>query len=363
MHRISEFDALRGIAAITIVAHHFWLPSFSPMATAVNLFFVISGFLITGIVLKNRGERGFLKTFYIRRSLRIWPIYYLGLFAVVAYNLASPAREPMDGLPYYLLYLQKLPCYWMSPEPPFIHSFLHTWTLAIEEQFYMFWPLLICLAGRKAVVPLALAFVALPVATRVAGFSPWILLTQCDGLALGCLLAGLLADRSWSEASRRRFHAALLGLCIVGILFTVAGAPALGRLGEGWRPIAASLKISFTNLFYFGLVGLVVGHSGHPALAILRARPLVYLGTISYGLYLYHYIIIITVQQFFAHHGLERPWWIDVLAFVATLAVSALSWRFVERPILALKDRWNYRSEAPAADPAIQPELAISLGS
>ncbi len=345
MHRIPEFDALRGLAAVTIVIHHLCFPSFTPMATAVNLFFVISGFLITGIVLRNRKEKQFLRTFYIRRSLRIWPIYYLALLAVVVINLMSSAREPMDGLPFYIVHLQKLPCYWLMPEPPFIQSFLHTWTLAIEEQFYLFWPLLICVAGPRALTPLALLFIAIPIVARTAGFSLWILISQCDGLALGGLLAGMLAERPEGESQRRRLHALLLGLCVFGAFFTIAGAPALQRFGEDWHPLAASLKITFTNVFYFGFVGLIVGFSGHPWLWILRTRLLGYLGAISYGLYLYHYIVVINVQDYFHRHGLLKGRWVDALTFVATMAIAALSWRFVEQPILALKDRWNYGAE------------------
>src|SRR4051812_12063346 len=175
MHRTPEFDAIRGIAALAIVLHHLWWPANTPMSTALNLFFVLSGYLITGIILKNLDDKHFLPVFYARRALRIWPIYYLALFAVVGFNFVSPVRHSMEGFFPYLAYLPNLPCYWFGPETQFIPSFHHTWTLAIEEQFYIVWPLLLMAAGRKGVGPLALGFIAAAIVARAVGFSHWLL--------------------------------------------------------------------------------------------------------------------------------------------------------------------------------------------
>ena len=160
MRRVAELDSLRGLAALTIIVYHLWFMHVPQLSTAVDLFFVLSGFLITTIILDNEATEGFLVTFYVRRSLRIWPIYYLSLLALVLLNPFLPTPEPMDGLPYYLTYTQKLPLYWAGVEPPFSSAFEHTWTLAVEEQFYLLWPALVCLLGRRWLVPLGLALVA-----------------------------------------------------------------------------------------------------------------------------------------------------------------------------------------------------------
>ena len=104
MKRIPELDGLRGIAAVAIVLYHLWFLDIVMMGTAVNLFFVLSGYLITAIILRNGHSEGFLKNFYMRRGLRIWPIYYLTLFLLVAARAWLPQPGSLAGLPYYLTY-------------------------------------------------------------------------------------------------------------------------------------------------------------------------------------------------------------------------------------------------------------------
>ena len=95
----------------------------------------------------------------------------------------------MGGLPYLLTYTQNVPLYWSSTAPQFASYLMHTWSLAIEEQFYLIWPLLICLVGRRGVVPLSLALLFASVWARAHGFHWWLLLARGDGLAMGSLLA------------------------------------------------------------------------------------------------------------------------------------------------------------------------------
>jgi peptidoglycan/LPS O-acetylase OafA/YrhL len=358
VRRIPEFDALRGLAALGIVVLHLWCPSFTPLSTGVNLFFVLSGYLITSIILKSLDDENFLTAFYGRRALRIWPIYYLALAALLAWRVVTPVPEPLDGLPYYLTYTQNFPSYWFGTPPPFLAAFGHTWTLAIEEQFYILWPLLLVCAGRRAVAPLAVGFVVLAVAARAAGFSYWILPCQTDGLALGALLAALAGT---PLAAGPRFERSLLAVAAVSVVMTVKGAAWLGGLGGAWVPVAASLKVLFTNLFYFGLVGLVARRSGAPALRPLRSTWLCYLGQISYGIYLYHYILITTMEQLLDNFGLARTVATDVVAFTLVLTVSQLSWHYVERPILGLKGRFEYRPRTtviPVPAAAVSSDLA-----
>ncbi len=145
--RIIELDALRGIAAVAVLVCHlprgFWFGE-----TGVDLFFVLSGFLITGIILRNLDQPAFLRTFYWRRILRIFPIYYLALLAVYSVNAFRSNPEDTTGFPFYLAYLQRLHGYW-GGNFPVIPSLAHTWTLAIEEQFYIFWPFALVLSRRR----------------------------------------------------------------------------------------------------------------------------------------------------------------------------------------------------------------------
>jgi peptidoglycan/LPS O-acetylase OafA/YrhL len=364
MRRVPELDALRGIAAVGILMFHLrFVGAFPLLRTCVDLFFVLSGYLITSIILTSGDAPGFLGRFYARRALRIWPIYYLTLAAFVAGNafLPAPHHQPTAGLPYFLTYTQFIPGYWSAATPPLgIYLFEHTWTLAAEEQFYLVWPLLLLLAGRRSLVPLALGFVACPVVLRTAGLRPNMLLTHSDGLALGGLLAALLHDRARLDRHRAAFR---LGFALVGA--ATALAPRWGRLlpsaslaglvHGAWPRInplrmEASLFLLRAGVVYTCLIGLVVCSAGHPLLAPLRRRRVCYVGSISYGLYLYHPLIFWVVGLARLALGFRGSVWVDVVRVAACFAVASLSWRFVEQPLLRLKDRFTYGDPPAGAE-------------
>jgi peptidoglycan/LPS O-acetylase OafA/YrhL len=356
MRRVPELDALRGLAALAIVVHHLWLSGYGFVATAVDLFFVMSGYLITSIILTQLDRPQFLLMFYARRALRIWPIYYLSLLAFVAINPLLPHPAPLDGLPYYLTYTQRIENYWLGSEPPFYAGFDHAWTLAIEEQFYIIWPLLIVWLGRKSVVPVGLAMIAAAIAARTAGIPTWVLLTRCDGLALGGLLAVFLNGREAGARSPAKTEVFLtLGTGAIAYLVVAAALPPL-LPGSSWAR-ALSLfgpRMFVINLMYVSLIGLVACHSGERWLAPLRDRRLCYLGQTSYGIYLYHYILGHLLREWGSPAALLGRAGIDVATLTLTLVVAALSWRYVERPLLALKDRVSYPSgRAAVEDPRL----------
>ncbi len=351
MRRITELDSLRGLAALAVVLYHVCLGQFAILGTGVDLFFVLSGYLITTIILAKRDEPHFLSTFFVRRSLRIWPIYYLSLLAVIALAAILPLRFLPDEIPFYLTYTQNLPLYRLGVEPVPHRYFSHTWTLAIEEQFYLFWPVLIWTLGRRSIRPVAVGLVLLAVSARMIGYSRWIFLTRCDGLAVGSLLAiafeGSAAGRFPAGSTARRL--ALLGAASVG--FGVAGPAALRAIGSAWEPagrplVGLSLRMLSINIFYGCLIGMIVGLAGCRGLAPLRSRGLAYLGQISYGIYLYHQLVSYLLDDFGGRIGISGPVPLAVAKLGASFALAALSWRYLERPILALKDRFGYREGA-----------------
>jgi len=369
MRRIPELDAIRGLAALLIVLHHLrLLPTFGEYSFggyAVDLFFVLSGYLITAIILRNSRERGFLLNFYARRGLRIWPIYYLCLLAL---TLAAPVlayggpHAHLEGLPYYLTYTQYIQLYWQRPPAKLDLPFYHTWTLAIEEQFYILWPALLCLVGRRGLVPAVGAFLAASLAARACGFSTWILLGRSDGLVLGALLAGLLAARQQAPGGTRPLRRWFALACLCGPALLAAGllvAHAL-RVPKGiWWVAINPLAI---NLFFFGMVGLILCAAGSPALAALRDRRLCYLGVISYGLYLYHVPLIRLMEVGCQRFGVAESAWIRVGAILASVAVAVASWELIERPILSLRSRFEYRARpapGPAEPPAVPEPVAV----
>jgi peptidoglycan/LPS O-acetylase OafA/YrhL len=351
MRRIIELDALRGIAAIVIVVFHMrFLDAYPAMGTAVDLFFVLSGYLITTIILEQGRSPGFFGTFYARRSLRIWPIYYLALVACVAVNPLLGRPEPLDGFWYFFAYLQHLPGYWHAETPAFSRLFLHTWTLAIEEQFYLLWPLVVVVLGRKrllwGIMPLLIA----PIVMRANGFDRHMLLTRCDSLALGALLARIFLDRARIEANRSRSRLAFVAIGLIAVLGRQVVGPLVARLdpipGGVWSVWMFALATAQMSWLYFSLVGIVLLDHGHRRLRWLRSPALVHLGTISYGIYLYHPFVLIFVPMIHKAIGIKGSPWLDVVKLAICILLAEVSWRLVEKPLLGFKDRFPYRRSA-----------------
>jgi peptidoglycan/LPS O-acetylase OafA/YrhL len=345
--RIPELDALRGLACLVILVYHL-KPHLVPGGwAAVDLFFILSGFLITSIILNHANERHFLAHFYARRGLRIWPVYYLTVLLLVVTAPVLPRPCDFSGLPYLLTYSQNVPRYWGGEAPEFSPYLSHAWSLAVEEQFYLVWPLLVGLAGRRGVVPLALAMAGVSVWARARGFHWWLLLARGDGLALGALLAVLRPDRGrpGRRASGLGMAFGGVGLAALGYLVALASDGGLSTVGTPRWP---ALTLLVVNLLGFAIVGLVLCHLGRPALWPLRVRSLVGVGTLSYGLYVYHYVVLSLSDDIARRLGMGgRPFWREALTIVAIVVLARLSWRYVERPLLGLKDRFAYGPSPP----------------
>jgi peptidoglycan/LPS O-acetylase OafA/YrhL len=338
-NRVIELDALRGIGAMAVLGAHLWPLSFLRIGwTRVDLFFVISGYLITSIILKHGSGPRFLLNFWVRRFLRIWPSYYL-LLAILCLALICEGRPPrLDALAYHLTFSQNSPYYWSGEVPTFARGAIQSWSLAVEEQFYLVWPLVVRLAGRQLLVPIAIWLIIDSVVARILGLYPFVALARCDGLALGSLLSILLGNNLRARQGFNRLTMTLIGLGMASLLF-IAGPiskledPIPGSSGCG------SLSILALNILYFSLVGLVISNSGHKFLGILRSRVLCYLGKISYGVFLYHLTVIEEVTKRLGPGSVKT----DTAAIILSLLAGAMSRECVEKPMGQLKDRFRYR--------------------
>jgi len=366
MRRIIELDALRGVAALTIALAHVGLIHGSPWAlSAVDLFFLLSGYLITTNVLRDRHGTGFLRDFYTRRALRIWPAYYLGLGACLLLNRTLSWDAPPDAWPYYLTFTQNVHDYLGGPSPRFSGMFIHTWTLAIEEQFYLVWPLLLYRAGRRTTLLVILTFAALPPVMRAAGYSPYLMLTRCDGLALGSLLAVVLADRD-----RVARHLASYCRAFAAVGLGALALPWLAGAGGNADRVVVALFTTRACLVYFGLVGLAVCLQGRPALRPLRGRRICHVGVISYGLYLYHPLVFAAMpglykRLVFRKLGLTSTVLMDLAMISVCFILAELSWRYVEMPVHALRERLTprrVRLDATYRGPHKGPAVASGRG-
>ncbi len=354
--RLAELDGLRALAILPVIFNHCypeqgwgrWTPFLGEAGrTGVDLFFVLSGYLITGILLDTVGGKHYYRNFIIRRTLRIFPLYYLclALFTVSTKLDHShwDAMRNWGGVSWFFAYLGNIRIAWMKAMPP-VFSFVPLWSLQVEEQFYLFYPLIVLFLSRLrlrqlliacvVIAPLLRLFLFFVTGTTVAGY----VLTPCrmDSLALGGLVALLV----------RSPLAHKLTLIHVGICALVTGA-ALAlclMVSTGWEsPTISSLGYSLVAIIDALLLIMIVLWPGNLLAKWLRWRPLVYTGQISYALYLLHapssWIARFFVERFSGieipgHSALSVP-----LTFLSAFIAADLSRRFFESPILSLKDR------------------------
>jgi peptidoglycan/LPS O-acetylase OafA/YrhL len=352
---IPQLDGLRGIAILSVLLFHVGskLPALHlERATwygwaGVDLFFVISGFLITTILLESAGSERYFRNFYVRRVLRIWPLYFALLIFVFALLpwIVPALRERIFAQCHpwqsYFLFLQNF----------FVHEFGIgpvgvTWSLAIEEQFYLVWPVVILFLPRKLLLPLLLALAVFsPVARVVAqahGASIATVYThtifRLDSISAGALLA------VWVKAVR--FNSART-VRLFGLL-TAAGAVAC--LVTFWlesdRAASASLRFTSLAVLFFGLVGsALLAGPGTLLYRILSAPWLRYTGKICFGLYLLHVTVFDTLSPErlrFLGNGWAGNLGVLIIDFVAVFLLASGSWHLLESPILRLKHNFEY---------------------
>lgn len=368
MRHIPELDGLRGMGAAFVVAFH-WTPTYIFWSwTFVNMFFVLSGYLISRIVLEAILERRFsLGHFYMRRILRIWPVYYVSLAAIMAFYLLTRGTGFLEG-PYFadwlraLAYLQFTPFYLEPGVDPnrifdFLPGMLPIWTLAVEEQFYLVLPVaLMLLAPRLGLRRLAWLCAAVALAgpaARIAGFVPTLLLTQIDGLMLGVILAAITTANTREHGSDGGRYTTLLFAAALAIA-VVAFIP---YLVQGYRQTPGPAELfsspliwTWANLLFFGIIGLIVLYPRNRISAFLRSRPLVYLGSISYAMYVFHYPLLSFIKpRVMALCGPDLQWLGVALMILILVGLPHLSRELLERPILALKDRFPNKKRVAAA--------------
>jgi peptidoglycan/LPS O-acetylase OafA/YrhL len=336
-----QLDGLRALAVLGVAWSH-WAPHHQfglPFAFGVHLFFVLSGYLITGILLgiRDSDDRAHgIRMFYVRRVLRIVPVYY------VTVALAALAAVPLvrESWPWHVAYLSNVFTFLRAEWPGAIGPW---WSLSVEEQFYLAWPCLIVFAPRRALRPLILAAIVIAPVFRgwiVASGHPFgVLLTPgaLDALGVGALLA--LAKLSRGTSAGTRLRTDVIGATGAAIVLTTA-------LGRGRIEGQAVLQVVATALFGWLVWRASSGMSG--ALGrLLNLRPVRYLGRISYGFYLIHNFA----------WGIVAASGVDMLAlpstirlgalFVTTLAIAATSWHAMEKPLNDLK-RWFPYVRTPA---------------
>jgi len=355
--RIHALDGLRAVAVIAVMVSHF-LPGAHPLNTAFHFgrvgviaFFVLSGFLITGILVEYR-DRGiaerragaYLSTFYIRRALRIFPAYYL-LIAVVALAGYAPVGQ---HLVWHLTYTSNIAT---AADLINFADAGHLWSVCVEEQFYLLWPAVVLFTPPsrldRAVVLMITVGLAYKLIGSVLGLS-WVatsfVLPGCvDALGVGALLALLMRKHEPQFVRAAIAPWAVAGfatLCVLQLLRATAG----GDVKE--EPFYQTLVDLSIALPCAWVILAAVTRSESLPMRVMSWAPLRYIGRISYGIYLNHFFLRTAMPQLSAALGVDLPpagFPTFLLYSTVAILIAAVSWHCVEYPLNRLKD-----SVAPA---------------
>ncbi len=363
-----SLDGLRGLAVLAVVMFHtlrikgefglfgaIWGRFQYSTWAGVDLFFVLSGFLITGILLDSRNRTGYFKTFYARRTLRIFPLYYAVLIVAL---LIVPAVVGFGRLPflYHRLlenqiwmwtYMQN---YLQARSAHTLPGFGHFWSLAVEEQFYWFWPVVVYLASRKRLLQICIAACLLLPVVRLAlvlsGDRSWAIRqytrTRFDSLLYGAIVAIVVRDSGLLRKSRRFAVAAAV----------VAATVLLGiAVQDGFVPYEAPetlfLGYSAFAAIFSVLIGYLVTRQSRLS-HLLSTKSLRWLGTYSYGIYVFHWPVTQAYQAVIEPRLilLHSPWFAGFSCLFTVLAISSViaygSFVLFESKFLKLKRYFVY---------------------
>jgi len=307
----------------------------------VDLFFALSAYLITALLLREKQELGTLdvRSFYIRRILRIWPLYYFVILLAVAFSLTL-SRRSFPAL--YLLSLFFLVGNWGVLLPGgSIRMTGPLWSVSVEEQFYLFWPPIVKRLTRRQIIHASLVMITAATLSRVAmmllhftGIQIYAnTLTRLDTIGGGILLAALL--RGGLPKLKLSVRVALMGCALTGLLLT-------GYLKEfQTHPIWTEMLLSYP------VIALSCNAMIYAFLGLRMEIPwLQYLGKISYGLYAYHAVFLLVADRLAGAFPAFSHWRIFV-ALALTIATAAASYRFLEAPFLRLKKRFTHVRSRP----------------
>ncbi len=350
-----QLDGLRAFAVLGTMIHHwipnavFWKTWFPFGMAGVRLFFVLSGFLITGILLDQRRaieasaqDTSFsLRNFFLRRVVRLVPAFYLLLLVAAALDLGAVRAT----LHWHIPYLSNLG---LAVHGRWLSGVSHLWTLAVEEQFYVVWAFLILLVPRRALVPsIIAAIVAAPVFRSAGVAAGWGDITigvnpiACfDTLGMGSLLAVLFRGE-WGERGER-IREPLLRFCLwVGVPLLLVSILGERHYGESFRRnVNLPLQESVLALVFTWVVARATTGFRGPVGKILSNPIIVSMGVMSYAIYLFHPIVGKGVVRWLA---VGWPYYPKVaLSAFVTFALAWLSWQFIEAPARRYGRRFLY---------------------
>lgn len=340
-----ELDGVRAIAVLMVMLFHFFQTAASSSFflvktvskvssfgwTGVSLFFVLSGFLITRILLKTKTAPSYFLNFYARRTLRIFPLYYLFL---LLYFFLVPILEQLPVAPFnqqiwYWVYLQNFA--WTFRWP--VQGPDHFWSLAVEEHYYLLWPVLVYLLDKRRLKMAAISLIVISIITRYVLAANDLNFTRftfarLDELALGSLLAIWESEGKLSSISPRKFILLFLATLIpAGAIWVLAAKNPL--------PIFGAVNFTLMALAFLGIMGYIINiRESHLLKRVLCTKPFNYTGKISYGLYVYHPLCFYLLHKYVNIPSVPLALIVNIgFSFV----VATLSYYLFEVRFLSLK--------------------------
>ena len=355
MKYISQLDGVRAIAVISVIISH-WAPKgwmitkFTKLFNGVDVFFVLSGFLITMILLHNREKTALtehrngtvMKSFFMRRALRIFPIYYLAL-AIIYFIGDDSNTDIRSNYLYFFTYTSNFYFFQMQSWNGMLS---HLWSLSVEEQFYLVWPWLMLYCKKKHVLPVILVSIFTGLLFQLIFKNVYlagILTFTClDAFGVGALLAYIQVNNP------SFFHERYKWILAIGVV-----SLALMILHFNYRLDYLSAR-NLTAVFMFWLIVEILLKGEKKSFLpnyVFNNPLLVFMGKISYGLYLYHMMIPHFTRDFLFQMNSHLPaglsyhnnHLVHLENFILLIGISYLSYLYIEMPFLGLKKRFEYR--------------------
>lgn len=380
--RIPQLDGIRGTAILLVVVFHYLVTPVLGSQTAgpitkalgaagaltwsgVDLFFVLSGFLIGGILIDAKETQNYFQTFYIRRVFRILPIYFLlvlGYFAISAVvGHHSVGLWMVFGVPiHWYTYASFTQNFWVARHG-WVGMYLQvSWSLAVEEQFYLVLPAIIRFSPRKALLPFAICLAAASALLRsvlylhygpdFANAAAVLIYCRADSLMLGVVSALILRDPALKK--RLQAHPRVLSAAIV---FLGAGVALLTAVRWwAYTPEMSTFGYTWLAAFYASVLMASLLFPQGRLSRLFQTKWLISYGTIAYGLYLCHMGALDAVFRVFRHQNGSEPFFPrlqgfqDLLAlagsFILATVICQISWKFFEAPLVGLGHRFHYKS-------------------
>ncbi len=355
MKYIKQLDSIRAIAVIFVIISHWTaeenvINEFQIGPIGVNIFFVLSGFLITWILFEYRdkaeslhsSKTAVLKNFYFRRTLRIFPIYYLTIFVLLLFHKSTDTNIQSAFL-YYLTYTSNFYLYKMQAWDGMLS---HFWSLAVEEQFYLIWPWIILFINKKYFLPVIVCFILIGTISQIIflniemGFG--LTFTCFDSFGLGALLSWQITQK---KKGLNKFYSILTIIASLALVIFV-----LDRLGMiSYVPFR-----TIVSIIALWVVTYIMQHQQTNKLKfkfILNNPILIFIGKISYGIYVYHLIIpsfyYKILSRILPEAGVDS-YWVKLFLLQSALLLLLISWLsyiLIEKRFLVLKKHFSYLSQ------------------